>query len=73
MHLDLKEYTASCLEEAEFAEDSSASTRHTDCARRADCEPEEGVGQRGRSISPGCCSRDPEGQGNLGVDIKNGS
>lgn len=67
-HLDLKEYTASCLEEAEFAEDSSASTRHTDCARRADRKPEEGVGQRGRSMSPGC-SRAPEGQGSS----KNGS
>lgn len=33
MRLDLQEYTVNCLEEAEFAEGSSASPQHTDCAR----------------------------------------
>lgn len=32
MRLDLQEYTVSCLKEAEFAEGSSASPQHTDCA-----------------------------------------
>lgn len=32
MRLDLQEYTVNCLEEAEFAEGSSAFPQHTDCA-----------------------------------------